>query len=193
MAPASNGSYGPVPEWQQKAERDLDRALRTLSFAVDFAASGGPKPVVLHSARVGLLLNALGYSRDVQVAGALHELVEDTHFPLHDIAHDFGDDVAYLVASNTFDNSIEDFAERYVEGFARCLDAGAAAATVMAANLYDNAPYGDLAWLEKPRYFLEHSQRLIGHEPVWQLLRDRVLEMEECLLQQAARANEEPR
>jgi hypothetical protein len=191
MAPNDYAGDVPVPEWQQRAEYDLDRALRTLSFAVDFAGAVERKTVVLHSARVGLLLGALGYSRDVQVAGALHNLIQETRYPLHDVAHDFGDDVAYLVAANTYDPAIEDWTEQYEEGLGRCIEAGAAAAIVKAADLYDDAVYSDLAWLAKPRYFLEQSQRLIGHEPVWRLLRERVVELEQCLRERESLAGDE--
>ncbi len=184
MAPIDYAGDAPVPDWQQRAEFDVDRALRTLSFAIDFAGATGPRPAVLHSARVGLLLGALGYSRDVQVAGALHNLLQTTRYRLQDVADDFGDGVAFIVAANTFDDLIEDGDEQYMEGIERCVDAGAAAAVVKAADLYDDAIYYDLVSLNRPRYFLEQSRQLIGHEPVWRLLAERVVDMEQCLIQQ---------
>ena len=183
MAPFDYAGDSPVPEWQQRAEYDVDRALRMLSFAIDFAGATRPRPVVLHSARVGLLLGALGYSRDVQVAGALHNLLQTTRYKLQDVADDFGEDVALIVAANTFDEMIEDWDEQYVEGIERCIEAGAPAAIVKAADLYDDALYYDREALLRPRYFLEQSHRLIGHEPVWRLLAERVADMEQSLIQ----------
>jgi hypothetical protein len=179
MDPTNNSAVVRQPEWQQLADQDIDRAIRALSFAVDFAGNGSQKPVVLHSVRVALLLRELGYSRDIQVAGALHDIIDDTTYPLHDVAHDFGDGVAEIVAANTFDTSIEDWAERYQEGMGRCIEAGPAPAIVKAVDLFDEAPMQDEAWLDVPRFFLRGSYHMIGREAVWQLLAGRVQALEQ--------------
>jgi guanosine-3',5'-bis(diphosphate) 3'-pyrophosphohydrolase len=191
MDPITKDVVARQPEWQQLADQDIDRAIRALSFAVDFAGHGNEKPVVLHSVRVALLLRQLGYSRDIQVAGALHDIIQNTSYPLHDIALDFGDGVADIVAANTLDTSIEEWAERYQEGLGRCIEAGSAAAIVKAVDLFDEAPLQDEAWLDAPRFFLRSSYHMIGREAVWQLLAERVQALEQEYAENAQAAGEQ--
>ncbi len=166
----------PIPQTpvdQARIDRDLDRALRTLSFAFDMH-SMSTEPVVLRSVELALFLRELGYGRDVQVAGLLHNLLKYTQYPLHDIAHDFGDEVSVLVMANTADPSIEDGAERYDELFPRCIAWGESAATIMAAALLQETVGADASELAKPRRFLELSKPVIGNQSVWQRLAERV-------------------
>jgi hypothetical protein len=162
----------PAPEDQARIDRDLDRALRTLSFAIDASATTA-EPVVLRSVEVAMFLRDLGYGRDVQVAGMLHDLLKYTMYPLHDIAHDFGDEVSVLIMANTLDPAIEDPTEQYEEAFPRCLAWGESAAVVMAVALLQETGI-EPAGLAKPRRFLELSKPLIGQEPVWQRLNERI-------------------
>ena len=101
MTSPSDNPFLPVPLDQARIDRDLDRALRTLSFAFDMH-SMSKDPVVLRSVELALYLRDLGYGRDVQVAGLLHDLLRYTQYPLHDIAHDFGDEVSALISARQF-------------------------------------------------------------------------------------------
>ena len=163
----------PAPQDQARIDRDLDRALRTLSFAFDSHGTSR-EPVVLRSVELALFLRDLGCSRDVQVAGMLHDLLKYTMYPLHDVAHDFGDEVSVLIMANTFDPAIEDPAEQYEEGFPRCIAWGGAAAVIMAASLLQETVDIDAARLAKVRRFLDLSKPVIGHEPVWKRLYERI-------------------
>ena len=163
----------PAPSGQARLDRDLDRALRTLSFAFD-AHSASREPVVLRSVELALFLRDLGYGCDVQVAGMLHDLLKYTMYPLHDIAHDFGDEVSVLIMANTFDPAIVDPAEQYEEAFPRCIAWGAPAAVIMAAALLQDSVGLETAGLAKPRRFLELSRQLIGREAIWKRLNERV-------------------
>jgi hypothetical protein len=158
---------------QARIDRDLDRALRTLSFAFDLHSTS-QEPVVLRSVELAMFLRDLGYGRDVQVAGILHDLLRYTGYSLHDIAHDFGDEVSVLIMANTPDRSIEDDVKRYEEAFPRCIAWGEPAAVIMAGALLQETVGMDVAGLPKPRRFLELSQSLIGDQPIWQRLADRV-------------------
>jgi (p)ppGpp synthase/HD superfamily hydrolase len=155
-----------TPIDQLRIDRDLERALRTLSFAMDASATT-QEPVVLRSIEVAMFLRDLGYGRDVQVAGLLHDLLKYTMYPLHDIAHDFGDEVSVLIMANTLDPSIEDATEQYEEAFPRCLAWGRSAAVVMAVALLQETVGMDGRGLAKVRHFLELSKSVIGDEPVW--------------------------
>lgn len=158
---------------QARIDRDLDRALRTLSFAFDLH-SMSQEPVVLRSVELAMFLRDLGYGRDVQVGGLLHDLLRYTSYSLHDIAHDFGDEVSVLIMANTLDPAIEDPVERYEEGFTRCIAWGESAAVIMATALLQETVGMEAAGLAKPRRFLELSKQAIGNQPVWQRLADRI-------------------
>jgi hypothetical protein len=168
-----DNAKSPTPSEQERIDRDLDRALRTLSFAVD-ASSTSREPIVLRSVELALFLRDLGYSRDVQVAGLLHDLLKYTMYPLHDIAHDFGDEVSVLIMANTLDPAIEDPIEQYEEAFPRCIAWGEGAAVIMAASLLQETVGMDPAGLHRPRRFLQLSQPVIGRDGMWKRLHERV-------------------
>jgi hypothetical protein len=158
---------------QARIDRDLDRALRTLSFAFDMY-SVNKEPVVLRSVELAMLLRDLGYGRDVQVAGMLHDLLKHTMYPLHDIAHDFGDEVSVLIMANTLDPAIEDATEQYEEAFPRCVAWGESAAVIMAATLLQETAGLEAAGMAKQRRFLALSKPHIGDQSIWKRLHDRV-------------------
>jgi HD domain len=173
MESSADSSLAPLSPDQGRIDRDLDRALRTLSFAFDLS-SMSREPVVLRSVELAMFLRELGYGRDVQVAGLLHDLLKHTQYALHDIAHDFGDEVSVLIMANTLDPAIEDETERYEEAFPRCIAWGESAAVIMAAALLQESVGAEAAWLAKPRRFLELSQSLIGDQSVWTRLHQRI-------------------
>ena len=117
---------------------ELDRALTFMAKAVG-ALGRNPKPLVLHCARVAMYLYERGYGREVVLAAALHDLIEDTTLPPGEIGREFGGEVLRLVEANTFDETIADPTERYREMFARCRAAGGGALLVKAALLYTDA------------------------------------------------------
>lgn len=63
---------------RSKAEDEaIERAMEFLVHS--FESSGdNPKPVILHSTRVGMDLYDRGYEQHVVIAGFLHDLLEDT-------------------------------------------------------------------------------------------------------------------
>ena len=172
MSPPSDNPMIPALE-QARIDRDLDRALRTLSFAFDLHAMS-QEPVVLRSVELAMFLREMGYGREVQVAGLLHDLLRYTGYSLHDIAHDFGDEVSVLIMANTPDPSIEDVEERYDELFPRCIAWGEAAAVIMAGALLQETVGMEADGLARPQRFLELSKPVIGDEVVWTRLADRV-------------------
>ena len=93
---------------------------------------------------------------------------------MHDIAHDFGDEVSVLIMANTLDPAIEDPTEQYEEAFPRCIAWGESAAVIMAAALLQETVGIDGSELAKPRRFLELSKPVIGDQPVWKRLDERV-------------------
>jgi (p)ppGpp synthase/HD superfamily hydrolase len=61
----------------------------------------GKVPYIAHPVAVGMILQQMGCDETVVAAGLLHETVEDTRGTLDDIRHDFGDEVAEIVAGCT--------------------------------------------------------------------------------------------
>lgn len=54
----------------------IEEAIKFLVFTVQESGMN-PKPVILHSIRVWLNLQNLGYDKDVVVAAILHDILED--------------------------------------------------------------------------------------------------------------------
>ncbi len=55
------------------------------------------KPYIIHPISVSKILEEYGFDENVQAAGALHDVVEDTKYTLEDIEKEFGLDIASLV------------------------------------------------------------------------------------------------
>jgi (p)ppGpp synthase/HD superfamily hydrolase len=77
-----------------------------LNAALMFAArahraqlrKGTNVPYIVHPFQVALILKLHGFDEDVVIAGALHDTVEDCGCSVADIAAEFGEEVARLVA-----------------------------------------------------------------------------------------------
>lgn len=165
---------------QINSQRDKEIAKATEFLVLAIKKSGrSSKPVVAHSARVGLFLNKLGYNKDIVVAGILHDLLEDSKISREEIEQNFGSKVANLVQANSFNKTITDKKKRYQQSFARCLKKGKDALVIKAADILDNSHYYHLVkdeklsqWLlEKTRHFLKNSEKFIKDEEVWEELK----------------------
>ncbi|RNJ25805.1 HD domain-containing protein [Halosegnis longus] len=154
-------------------DEEIERALQYLVHS--FEASGdNPKPVVLHSTRVGMDLYDRGYEEATVVAGFLHDLIEDTDVTADKIRSRFGPEVADIVAAASFDPSIDDYLERHYDIYDSCFALGRPAVLVKAADILDNSDYYGLAasdelaqqLLAKMDYFIEKSEPYIGDEAI---------------------------
>jgi len=167
---------------------DFDHRLeQAITFLVEmFQQSGNnPKPVILHSIRVALHLYDQDYPDEIVIAAVLHDLVEDSDCTIAAIEQNFGQEVAELVAANTFDATMADKTEYNREMLARCKAYGKMALLIKAADILDNSRYWHLLtdkelsrWLLwKIRYFLERSAPELEEEPVWKNLSQRYQEL----------------
>lgn len=163
-----------------ETDEEIERAIQYLVHS--FESSGdNPKPVILHSTRVGMELYDRGYEKHVVVAGFLHDLVEDTDVTADQIRSRFGDDVANIVGATSYDDDIDDYLERHLDIYDRCFALGRPAVAVKAADLLDNSDYYSLGdserlkrnGLEKMEYFIEHSEPYIGDEAIYRDLTDK--------------------
>jgi len=164
-----------------KEEKEIDKAITYM--ADSFSKYGtNRKPVVLHSLKVGLLLEDLGYQKDVVIGGILHDIIEDTSIDLKDIQDNFGMEVAELVEANSFNPEIADKEKQYQKSYANCLKKGKDALIIRAADVYQNTFYykdaPDRAMfdylIKKLRYFLKISEKTIGTELIYKLLSEKL-------------------
>ena len=175
-------------------EKAMDEAIMVLSKA--FSEPGhNEKPVTLHSIRVGTGLFDRGYSRDIVLAGLLHDILEDTDYPAKLVEEKFGGHVAKLVCAATLDPSISDKQERERDVFLRCHDLGFDALVVKCADILDNIDYfkptpGYEALCErlmqKYRDFLEIAADMIGSEAIFQELKAQVSHAEQLIAEFSA-------
>lgn len=150
-------------------------------LAEKYRESGrNPKPVVLHSIRVGIYLLELGYETDIIITGILHDLPEDSEVSLEDIAKVFSSDMAKWIDAVSFRSDIDDPVEQYREMFERTIAAGRIPVIVKAADLLINSLYIHLVpdlkkqrmLIQKISYFLSKTVPFRS-EPVIEELRIR--------------------
>ena len=161
-------------------DEEIERALQYLVHA--FESSGdNPKPVILHSTRVGMDLYERGYEESVVVAGFLHDLIEDTDVTADEIRSWFGTAVADIVEAASFDPSIDEYLERHYDIYDSCFAVGRPAVLVKAADILDNSDYYGLAdsdelaqqLLAKMAYFIEESEPYIGETDLYRDLTEK--------------------
>ena len=158
-------------------DKQIEEAIKFLVFAIENSGKN-PKPVILHSIRVGIHLYNFGYDRDIVIAAILHDVIEDTDVKIEELESRFGQKIARLIGANSFDKGIINRTKRYKENFERCRKTGKNALIVKAADLFDNADYYHLAptkelvkWLlGKLKYFIDHYKDELKEEVVYQSL-----------------------
>ena len=98
------------------------------------------KPTLYHSLRVGAQLFYDKHSFDIQIAGILHDALEDTEMSESEILESFNQHVLDIVKANSKNKDIpqEDVLEDIVM---RCAQVGDDAIIVKIADVYDNFEY----------------------------------------------------
>jgi (p)ppGpp synthase/HD superfamily hydrolase len=86
-------------------------AIRFLLDAYD-GARVRPGKGLPHAQTVADVLGAAGSDETTQLAGLLHDVIEDTPRTIDDVRDAFGDEVCAIVAALTEDEEIERYAER---------------------------------------------------------------------------------
>lgn len=166
-------------------EKEFDRAI---VFLVLRAAERETLPAasLLHSIRVGLYLQQSGASREVVLAGLLHDIIEDTHATEKDVKDHFGSRVAELVSAMTVKKELDSQAGNR-DSVDRCQRLGRDALIIKAADLVDNLHfylaeakperYEQLA--DSLTYFLDASLQELEQHEAWNEIkrqRDKVLD-----------------
>jgi len=163
-----------------KEDEEIERAIQYLVHSFESSGSN-PKPVILHSTRVGMNLYNRNYKKRIIISGLLHDLLEDTKVTSDKIRSKFGKDVANIVEATSFNESIDDYLERHYDIYKRCFELGRSAVVVKAADILDNSDYYSLAGskdlqknqIEKMRYFIDESEPYIGEEDIYQELNNK--------------------
>ncbi|WP_135536840.1 HD domain-containing protein [Halostella pelagica] len=161
-------------------DEEIERAIQYLVHS--FESSGdNPKPVILHSTRVGMDLYDRDYEKHIVISGFLHDLLEDTDATSDEIRSQFGKDVANIVEATSFDENIDDYLEKHYDIYERCFELGRSGVAVKAADILDNSDYYGLGdseelqknLIEKMEYFIDKSEPYIGEEDIYQELNDK--------------------
>ena len=111
----------------------LDQAAEALERAFDGVRVKAGKGVP-HAHEVAATLREAGCSEDVQIAGLLHDVVEDTTWTVGDVSRVFGRPVAALVAAVTEDGHIASYPRRKRALREQTAAAGAAAVDIALAD-----------------------------------------------------------
>ncbi len=122
----------------KKLNLEFEKAVRLLAQFAPVSDETSRKPLLPHDIRVGVYLYEHGYSRDVVLAGVLHDALEFTDITEEMIREQFGDNILRLVKANTKDDSITDPEEKTNELISRCVEDGEDALIVKAADILDS-------------------------------------------------------
>ena len=108
-----------------------------LEFAKYFPKESQKKPFFYHSIRVWVFLWNQWYSEEIQIAGLLHDALEDINISENTIENLFWKNVLQIVKANSKNLSLpkEEILEDIVK---RCSDYGIDAIIVKIADVYDN-------------------------------------------------------
>lgn len=123
-----------------KERREIEKAIVFITERF-LKCQINEKPVILHSIMVGTKLMELGQSKNVVIAGFLHDLVEDSDTSINDVKEEFGSKVAKLVGSLTMDCEIKDYKPRYQKFIKNVIKAGQEAILIKIIDQMDNLPY----------------------------------------------------
>jgi (p)ppGpp synthase/HD superfamily hydrolase len=119
---------------------EIEKAIRLIFERSPVANDNTRKPVLFHDIRVGTYLYENNYSRDIVLAGFLHDALEFMGVKGDEIKNEFGENVLKLVLANSKDESI-DKTQRNEELIKRCVAAGQDALIVKVADTIDSFKY----------------------------------------------------
>ena len=122
----------------QSLDIEFEKAVRMLVEHLPASEEGSRKPILFHAVRVGVYLYEKGYSRDIVLAGLLHDALEWSGMSEKILQETFGEKVLLLVQANTKNRTIEDSSERIDELAKRAAETGRAALIIRAADTLDS-------------------------------------------------------
>ncbi len=140
-----------------RADTELDDAYRDVRVKVGKGAA--------HARTVARVLRDAGCPETVQVAGLLHDVVEDTDHTVADVRRRFGATVAGLVAAVTEDGTIRDYRARKRALRAQIAAAGPEAIDIALADKVATLTHALDSGTRVPRRKLAHYEATIALAP----------------------------
>lgn len=119
---------------------EFEQAIRLLSSNAPISDKNTRKPVLFHDIRVGVYLYENNYSRDIVLAGLLHDAIEFINIKENTIKTEFGENILKLVLANSKDESLEK-PQRNEELIKRCITNGQDALIIKTADTIDSFKY----------------------------------------------------
>lgn len=145
---------------------DFEKAVRLLVKHFPPSDKASRKPVLFHDLRVGVYLYGKGCSRDIVLAGVLHDAIEWSDITEQMLREEFGDNVANLVLACTKDDSITDKQEKTDELIKRGVQAGQEALIVKAADIIDSFKwYSSQDNKEELQYCQRNAEAILKFKP----------------------------
>jgi guanosine-3',5'-bis(diphosphate) 3'-pyrophosphohydrolase len=120
---------------------EFEEAVRLLVEFMPPSDENIRKPILAHDIRVSAYLFENNYSREIILAGLLHDALEWSGITEEMIEKEFGENVLKLVKANTKDRSIQNSDERIDESVKRCAENGEDALIVKTADILDSFKY----------------------------------------------------
>ena len=140
-------------------------ALEQASAAVQDAYRGvrtKPGKGAQHARDVARILRAAGCPEDVQVAGLLHDVVEDTRWTIADVAARFGPDVAAVVGALTENDRIDSYRRRKRALRDHIAAAGSPATDIALADKVASLRYLHVTGRRLPKRKREHYEATLA-------------------------------
>lgn len=126
--------------YSPQAQKEIERSIVFMIQKIQERCYN-EKPLILHSIKVGMKLIELKESKEVVVAGFLHDLIEDTDCKIEEIKEQFGERVAALVSACTFDRNVKDYKERWHKLISNIKRVGRDALIIKLIDQMENLPY----------------------------------------------------
>ncbi len=122
---------------------EFEKAVRLLVQYFPVSSDASRKPILFHDIRVGVSLYERGYSREIVLAGLLHDSLEWSEISEEILKEQFGQKVVELVQANTKNDSIVSPQEKIQELIQRCSLYGLDALIIKAADILDSFKWYD--------------------------------------------------
>jgi len=140
-----------------RAADELDSAYRDVNMK--------PGKGAVHAHDVAAVPASVGSSDTVQLAGLLHDIVEDTAWTVADVSECFGDDVGALVAAVTEDDAIKGYQRRKRALREQIADAGPAAIDIAILDKVASLRYALSSETRVARRKLAHYRATLALAP----------------------------
>ena len=106
---SGEAALGLIDDWRNQVVQDNSRLEKAIVFAVEHHAGqfrkGTVQPYIMHPLETMQILHSMKADTNLQIAGVLHDTLEDTEVTAEGIREVFGDDVAALILANSEDKS----------------------------------------------------------------------------------------